>query len=59
MKKTTKFLLHALVGGIVSAISFIGFKKGIQAVNCKMEKEQDNLSEPNIQEEPEVKDADN
>jgi len=45
MKKSTKIVLHAITGIIVSAISFIGFKKGIQAVNCKMEKDQENESD--------------
>ncbi len=58
MKKSTKIILHAITGVIVSAISFIGFKKGIQAVNCKMEKEQDNLPEAEVAEETELKDED-
>ena len=58
MKKSTKIILHAITGVIVSAISFIGFKKGIQAVNCKMEKEQDNLPEAEVAVETELKDED-
>jgi len=58
MKKSTKIILHAITGVIVSAISFIGFKKGIQAINCKMEEEQENLPEDEVAEETEIMDED-
>lgn len=36
MKKSTKAILHLLLAGIVSAISYVGFKKGVESVNDKM-----------------------
>lgn len=39
MKKTTKAVLHIILAGIVSAISYIGFKKGLESINGKMKDE--------------------
>jgi len=39
MKKSTKALLHFILAGIVSVISYIGFKKGIESVNDKIEED--------------------
>ena len=39
MKKPIKILLHLILGGIVSIISFVGFKKAVEALNEKMEEE--------------------
>ncbi|MEA2095621.1 MAG: hypothetical protein U9P73_02860 [Candidatus Cloacimonadota bacterium] len=33
MKKSTKAVLHLILAGIVSVISYIGFKKGIEAID--------------------------
>jgi hypothetical protein len=38
MKKIVKVSLHLVLAGIVSFISFIGFKKAVEALNEKMEK---------------------
>ena len=38
MKKIVKISLHLVLAGVVSAISFIGFKKAVEALNEKMEK---------------------
>lgn len=57
MKKSTKIVLQAITGVIVSAISFIGFKKGIQALNCKMEKDQENFTDDEVADESEIKDG--
>jgi EamA domain-containing membrane protein RarD len=38
MKKIVKVSLHLILAGIVSVISFIGFKKAVEALNEKMEK---------------------
>jgi hypothetical protein len=37
--KTTKFILHLIIAGIVSVISYVGFKKGVESVNNKMKDE--------------------
>ncbi len=39
MKKIVKVSLHLILAGIVSVISFIGFKKAVETLNEKMEKE--------------------
>ncbi len=39
MKKTTKAVLHLILAGIVSVISYIGFKKGVESINDKMKDE--------------------
>ena len=39
MKKTVKISLHLVLAGIVSIISFIGFKKAVEVLNEKMEKD--------------------
>ena len=39
MKKSTKAVLHLILAGIVSIISYIGFKKGIESVSDKMNDE--------------------
>jgi hypothetical protein len=44
MKKGTKVLLNLILAGIVSAISYIGFKKGVEAVGKKMKEEEDKIS---------------
>jgi hypothetical protein len=36
MKKGTKAVLKLILAGIVSAISYIGFKKGVKAVGKKI-----------------------
>jgi len=36
-KKTLRISLNIILAGIVSAISFIGFKKGVELVNDKLE----------------------
>jgi hypothetical protein len=33
MKKGTKVLLHFILAGIVSFISYLGFKKGMEALD--------------------------
>jgi len=38
MKKIVKLSLHLILAGVVSIISFIGFKKAVEALNEKMEK---------------------
>lgn len=38
-KKSTKVVLHLILAGIVSAISYIGFKKGVESINDKMKDE--------------------
>ncbi len=38
-KKTTKVVLHFILAGIVSAISYIGFKKGVESINNRMKNE--------------------
>ena len=37
MKKIIKISLHLILAGVVSVISFIGFKKAVEALNDKME----------------------
>jgi len=37
MKKIIKVSLHLILAGVVSIISFIGFKKAVEALNEKME----------------------
>ena len=37
MKKSTKAVLHIILAGIVSVISYIAFKKGVESVNDKIE----------------------
>jgi hypothetical protein len=39
MKKSTKALLHLILAGIVSVISYIGFKNGVESVNDKIKDE--------------------
>jgi len=39
MKKSTKAILHIILASIVSVISYIGFKKGVESVNDKMKNE--------------------
>jgi len=39
MKKSTKAFLHLILAGIVSVISYIGFKKGVESVNDKIKDE--------------------
>ena len=39
MKKSTKTVMHLILAGIVSVISYIGFKKGVESVNHKMKDE--------------------
>jgi len=41
MKKSTKAVLQLILAGIVSAISYIGFKKGVESVNDKIEEKED------------------
>jgi len=38
MKKTIRILLHLIITGVVSVAGFLGFKKGIEKLNRKMEK---------------------
>jgi hypothetical protein len=38
MKKIIKVSLHLILAGSVSIISFVGFKKAVEALNEKMEK---------------------
>jgi len=38
-KKTTKVVLHLILAGIVSAICYIGFKKGVESINNRMKNE--------------------
>ena len=38
MKKIVKISLHLILAGVVSIISFIGFKKAVEALNEKVEK---------------------
>ncbi len=38
MKKIVKISLHLILAGILSVISFIGFKKAVENLNEKMEK---------------------
>jgi hypothetical protein len=38
MKKIVKVSLHLILAEVVSVISFIGFKKAVEALNDKMEK---------------------
>ena len=38
MKKIVKVSLHLVLAGVVSIISFIGFKKAVETLNEKMEK---------------------
>ena len=38
MKKVVKVSLHLILAGVVSIISFIGFKKSVEVLNEKMEK---------------------
>ena len=47
MKKGTKALFHFILAGIVSAISYIGFKKGVEVLGKKMEKK--NPSQPSLE----------
>ena len=37
MKKIVKVSLHLIIARIVSIISFMGFKKAVEALNEKME----------------------
>jgi hypothetical protein len=37
MKKVIKISLHLILSVVVSVISFIGFKKAVEALNEKME----------------------
>ena len=37
MKKIVKVSLHLILAGVVSVISFIGFKKAVETLNKKME----------------------
>lgn len=39
MKKSTKAVLHLILAGIVSVISYVGFKKGVESVNDKLEED--------------------
>lgn len=39
MKKSTKAILYLILAGVVSVISYIGFKKGIESVNDKMKED--------------------
>jgi hypothetical protein len=39
MKKGTKIVLNLILTGIVSVISYIGFKKGVEALDEKMKEE--------------------
>ena len=39
MKKIVKVSLHLILAGIVSVIGFIGFKKAVETLNEKMEKD--------------------
>ena len=39
MKKSTKAVLHFILAGIVSVISYIGFKKGVESVSDKIKDE--------------------
>jgi len=39
MKKSTKAVLHLILAGIVSVISYLGFKKGVESVSDKMKDE--------------------
>ena len=39
MKKSTKVVLNLILTGIVSIISYIGFKKGVESVSDKMKDE--------------------
>ncbi|MCF7794153.1 MAG: hypothetical protein K9N09_04230 [Candidatus Cloacimonetes bacterium] len=41
MKKSTKAVLHLILTGIVSAISYLGFKKGVEVVEKDMQKKSD------------------
>ena len=36
MKKGTKVFLHLILAGIVSVISYLGFKKGVEVIEKKM-----------------------
>lgn len=38
MKKGTKTILHLILTGIISAISYLGFKKGVEIVEKYMKK---------------------
>ncbi len=38
-KKSTKFILHLILAGIVSVISYVGFKKGVESLNDKIKDE--------------------
>jgi len=40
LKKSTKAVLHFILAGIVSVISYIGFKKGVESVNDKIDEEE-------------------
>ncbi|MFC1898169.1 hypothetical protein ACFLYJ_01210 [Candidatus Cloacimonadota bacterium] len=37
MKNPTKIILNLVIGSIVSVISYIGFKKGVEVLEKKME----------------------
>ena len=41
MKKGTKVFLNLILAGIVSTISYLGFKKGVEIVGKKMEDEEE------------------
>jgi len=37
MKKPVRLLLHLIITGVVSVAGFLGFKKGIEKLNKKLE----------------------
>ncbi len=37
MKKSSRTILNLILAGIVSAISYLGFKKGVEVVEKEME----------------------
>jgi hypothetical protein len=39
MKKISKTILNLIIAGIVSAISYIGFRKGIETIEEKLDKD--------------------
>jgi len=39
MKKSTRAFLHLILAGIVSVVSYVGFKKGVESVNDKIKDE--------------------
>ncbi|HPR17287.1 MAG TPA: hypothetical protein PLD62_03490 [Candidatus Cloacimonadota bacterium] len=38
MKKGTEALLHLILAGVISVIGYLGFKKGMEILQEKMEK---------------------